>query len=143
MSGVSVIRYLLANNAPVLAVIPAANIMAGDLPLNTVLPGISLSQVTSRPLNLIKINEANKTHTDRVQVSVIFKSPQGSPAGTGWPGVKAALKLVLAACPSQRGTVNGVAVDSIVPDIEMILPEDPEDNTIQGSRDFIVKWIGP
>lgn len=142
MSGVVIIRSLLAANTALTAVIPAANIMAGDLPLNTVLPGISLSQVSSMPFNLLKTNEANKLHTDRVQVSVIFKSPQGSPSGTGWPGVKAALKLVLVACPSQRGTVNGIVVDSIVPDVEMILPEDPVDNTIQGSRDLIVKWIG-
>ena len=142
MSGVIVIRYLLKQSSAVTAVIPAANIMAGVLPLGTVLPGISLSQITSLPFNFIKTNEANKMHTDRVQVSVILKTEQGSPQGKGWPGVKAALKLILAACPSQRGTVNGIAVDSIVPDIEIIHDEDPVDNTIEGSRDFIVKWIG-
>ena len=142
MSGVIAIRYLLKQSSAVTAVIPAVNIMAGTLPLKTVLPGISISQVSSMPTNFIKTNEANKMHTDRVQVSVVFKTEQGAPQGKGWPGVKAALKLVLAACPNQRGTVNGIAVDSIVPDVEMILPEDPVDNTIQGSRDFIVKWIG-
>ena len=142
MSGVAVVRYLLANNAPVVAVVPAARVIAGDLPLNTTLPAISITQVSSIPMNLLRTNEANKLHTDRVQVSVLFKGPQGTPAGTGYPGVKALLKLVLAACPSQRGTVNTFAVDSIQPDLEG--PDLYDDATAlhSGSRDFIVKWVG-
>lgn len=143
MSGVAVVRFLLSQNASVLAIIPAARIMAGDLPLNTVLPAISVTQISSMPFNLLRTNEANKMHTDRVQVSVIFKGPQGSPAGTGYPGVKAMMKLVLAACPSQRGSVNSVSVDSIVPDLEG--PDFYDDATAiySSSRDFIVKWIAP
>ena len=44
MSGVSIIRWLLANNVPVQAVIPATRIMAGVLPLNTVMPAIAVTQ---------------------------------------------------------------------------------------------------
>ena len=142
MSGVAVIRYLLANNAPVLAVVPAARIMAGDLPLNTTLPAISVMQISSIPYNFLRINEANKLHTDRVQVSVLFKGPQGTSAGTGYPGVRALLRLVLAACPSQRGTVNGIVCDSIVPDLEGPDLYDDATALYSASRDFIVKWIG-
>lgn len=140
MSGVAVIRYLLANNAPVLAVLPAARIVAGDLPLNTVLPAISVTQISSVPQNDIRINESPKLHTDRVQVSVMFRGPQGTPAGAGYPGVKALLKLVLAACPSQRGVINGVSVGSITPDIEG--PDLSDDATALyfGSRDFLISW---
>lgn len=142
MSGVAVIRYLLANNAPVVAVVPATRIVAGDLPLNTILPAISITQVSSVPMNLLRINEAAKMHTDRVQVSVLFKGPQGTPSGTGYPGVKALLLLVLAACPSQRGTVNGIAVDSIIPDLAGPDLYDEATALYSGSRDFMVRWIG-
>lgn len=142
MSGVAVIRSLLAGNSPILAIIPAARIMAGDLPLNTVLPAISVTQISSMPFNLLRTNEANKMHTDRVQVSVMFKGPQGTPSGTGYPGVKAMMRLILAACPSQRGTVNSVVVDSITPDLEGPDFYDDVTDIHSASRDFIVKWIG-
>jgi len=142
VSGVAVIRHLLANNGPLIAVIPAARIMAGDLPLNTVMPAIAVMQITSLPYNHIRTNESPKMHTDRVQVSALFKGPQGSPPGTGYPGVKAALRLILAACPSQRGTINGIVVDSIQPDIEGPDLSDAATALYSGSRDFIVRWIG-
>lgn len=143
MSGVAVIRYLLANHAGVQAVIPASRIMAGVLPLNTAMPALAVSQISSVPFNLLRTNEPNKMHSDRVQVTALFKDPTGTPAGTGYPGLKAMLKLVLAACPSQRGTVNSVQVDSIVPDIEG--PDFYNDvaQLHSCSRDFIVKWTAP
>ena len=141
MSGVAVIRYLLANAAAVTAAVPATRIMAGDLPLNTVMPAIAVTEISSVPLNTIRVNESPKLHTERVQVSVLFKGPQGTPAGTGLPGVKALLKLVLAACPSQRGTVNGIAVDSIVPDVEGPDLSDDATALYSQSRDFIVKYV--
>jgi hypothetical protein len=140
MSGVAVIRHLLANNAPVTAVVPATRIMAGDLPLNTVLPAISVIQIDSIPLNQLQINETPKVHLDRVQVSVLFKGQEGSPAGTGYPGVRALLRLVLAACPSQRGTVNGVSVQGIIPDTEGPDLQNADTALYSCSRDFIVRW---
>ncbi len=140
MSGVAVIRSLLAGNSSVIAIIPATRIMAGDLPLNTVMPAIAVTQIDSIPHNHIRILESNKLHTDRVQVSVLFKGPQGSPAGTGYVGVKAMMKLVLAACPSQYGTVNGIAVQNITPADEG--PDLYDDATAlhNSSRDFFVRW---
>lgn len=136
MSGVAVIRYLLANAAGVVAVVPATRIMAGDLPLNTTIPAIAVTQVDSVPMHLLRANEG-KEHTDRVQVTVYRK---GEPADRGYAGLKTLLDLVLAACPSQRGTVNGVAVDSITPDIEgPDLPIAEMDLYIR-SRDFLVRW---
>ncbi|MEO8101331.1 MAG: hypothetical protein ABI790_02325 [Betaproteobacteria bacterium] len=140
MSGVAVIRYLLANNGPVLAVVPAARIVAGDLPLNTVMPAIAVTHISGVPYNAIRTNETPKLHTDRVQVSALFKGPQGTPSGTGYPGVKALLKLVLAACPSQRGVINGVAVESIQPDTEGPDLSDQATALYSGSRDFIVRF---
>lgn len=139
MSGVAVVRYLLANNAGVLAVVPATRILAGDLPLNTPMPAIAVTQVSSVPLNLMRTNEANKVHTDRVQVTVYRKA---EPDDRGYPGLKSLLDLVLSACPSQYGTVNGVSVQSIVPDVEGPDLPIPELSIFTRSRDFIVRWVG-
>lgn len=140
MSGVAVIRYLLANAAAVTAVVPATRIMAGDLPLNTAMPAIGVTQISSVPRNTVKMNEAKVQHTDRVQVSVLVKGPQGTPAGLGYPGVRTLLQLVLAACPHTRGAVNGIDVDSILPDIEGPDLSDDERALNSASRDFIVRW---
>jgi hypothetical protein len=142
MSGVSVIRHLLANNAAVLAVVPASRIMAGALPLKTTLPAISVTQISGTPENLLRINEHGKMHADRVQVTWLFSGTQASPAGSGYPGVKALGQLILAACPSQRGTVNSVAVDSISPGSEGPDIFDDERSLYAQSRDFFVKWTG-
>ena len=136
-SGVAVIRYLLANAAAVTAVVPAARIMAGDLPLNTSMPAIAVTQIDSIPYNAIRTNESPKLHTDRVQVTVFRKA---SPDDAGYPGLKSLLSLVLAACPSQRGSVNGISVDSIVPDIEGPDLPIPELSLFTRSRDFLVRF---
>ena len=141
MSGVAVIRSLLAGSAAITAIVPATRIAAGDLPLNTVMPAIAVTQISSVLRLTLQMSETPKMHTDRVQVSVLFKGPEGSPAGTGYPGVKALLKLVLAACPNQRGTINGVDVDSILPDLEGPDLQDDETALYSGSRDFMVKWL--
>lgn len=140
MSGVAVIRYLLANNGPVVALVPAAKIMAGDVPLNTLLPAIVITQISSVPRNIVSMIPARVQHTDRVQVSVLLKGPQGTPAGLGYPGVRSLLKLVLAACPNTHGTVNGLEVDSIWPDAEGQDLFDDVTALYSGSRDFFVRW---
>ena len=140
MSGVAVIRGLLATNSGVTAVVPAARIMAGDLPINTTLPAIAITEISSIPRLTIAMTEPNRLHTERVQVSVLFKGPQGSPSGAGYPGVKGLLVLVLAACPNQHGTINSFDVDSIIPDIEGPDLQDDATSLFSGSRDFIVRW---
>ena len=78
-----------------------------------------------------------------MQVSVLFKGPQGTPTGTGYPGVRGLLRLVLAACPNTHGTVNGVNVDSILPDLEGPDLSDEATALYSGSRDLIVRWNAP
>ena len=134
MSSVSVIWYLLKTKANIISVVPAARIMCGDLPLNTVLPAISVKQISSVPMNLLKTNEANKLHSDRIQVTALFKA--------NYPGLKDFMKLILAACPSQRGTVNSVVVDSIQPELEGPDLYDHETDIYSQSRDFVVRWVG-
>jgi hypothetical protein len=140
MSGVYAVRYLLTQNALLTALVPASRIVAGELPLNTGLPAISITQISSVPTNFIQPNSTAKMHTDRVQVSVLCKAPQ-TRAGTGYSGVKTLLRYVLAACANQRGNVNGVAVDSVVADIAGPDEYDDADMIHHGSRDFVVRFI--
>ena len=130
MSGTAIVRYLLANNTPLVAVVPAARIMAGALPLNTVLPAISVTQVSGVPFPLIKTSETS-IHKDRVQVTVL---------ATTYPEQKSILALVRAAVVSSHGTVNGLAVDGITRDTEG--PDVYSDNPIiyTQSQDHIVRF---
>lgn len=138
MSGVAVIRYLIANDADVLAVLPATRIMAGDLPLKTAAPAIAITQVSSGPYNLLRPNETPKLHTDRVQVTVIRKAP---PDDDGYPGLQSLLALIEAACPCQRGSVNSISVDSIIPEGQGPDLPIPELSLFTRSMDFLVRWV--
>lgn len=136
MSGVGVIRTLIAANSGVLAVVPASRIRAGILPLETAFPAISISQISSVPLGSIR-NSESKLHVDRVQVTVHRKE---EPADSGYPGLKSLLDLILAACPSQRATIAGVNVDSITPDTEGPDGYFKQTESYSRSRDFIVRY---
>lgn len=109
MSGVAVIRYKLANDAPLIAVVAAAKIVAGIAPINTVLPAISVSQVSGVEWSTIKRGATGQFITERVQVTV---------HGRTYAQKKQIIGLIRNALTSTRGTVNGVSVDSIVPDVE-------------------------
>lgn len=130
MSDVIVTRYLLANNAPVVAVVPATKIMAGDIPQGTVLPAIAVSHVSTLRRHAVA-GTATEFCAARVQVTVMAAT---------YPQVKSILTLVRAALPRSRGTVNGVAVDSILSDIEGPDFKDDETGAYMQSNDFIVKF---
>lgn len=129
MSGVAIIRYKLANAAALTAVVPTARIQAGVLPQGTALPCISVTQVSGVPLNYVAASSG--LHTDRVQITVDAAS---------YPQVRQILALCRAALPYTRGTVNSIACDSIVPDIE---GPDGFDDLLKSyfqSQDYIVTW---
>lgn len=140
MSGVAVVRYKLATNAAVLAVIPAARIVAGDAPLTTAKPLIIVTLVNGTPRNTVAMTEPNRMHTDRVQVSYLFNGPLASVPGTGYPGVRAMAALVRTACAFARGTINGVDVLDIIEDREGPDLADAATALYSGSTDFIVRW---
>jgi hypothetical protein len=89
------------------------------------------------------MTEGNRMHTERVQVTVLVKGPEGEPAGGGYPTLRSILALVLAACPNQRGTINGVTVGAIIPDLEGPDLSDIATALYSGSRDFVVTWKSP
>jgi hypothetical protein len=131
MSAVKVIRYLLANSAPLIAAVPAAKIMAGVIPIETVLPAIAVSHISTVEGNTVAMNGATVLATSRVQVTVQTKT---------YAEQESILELVRKACPVSRATINGVIVDSIIPDIAGPDFRDDEAGIFMRSRDFIVRF---
>ena len=141
-NGVAVIRYLLANNAAVLAIVPAERIAAGDVPLDTTLPAISVDEISGVPYNTVSGKEIGKTlHTERIQVTGLVKSTTAAPAGGGYPGLRTLMRAIFLACPTQRGTIVGVDVDSITPDLEGPDLPDAGSGVLSSTRDFFVRYF--
>lgn len=131
MSGVAISRYLLANNATLIAAVPAARIIAGALPLNTVLPAISITQISGNERKTVAMSETKKFIAERVQITVFAKT---------YPLQKSLLKLVRSALPISRGTVNGYDCDSVLPDSEGPDIYDPVADIFEQSQDFFIKF---
>ena len=129
MSGVAIVRYKLANYANLTAVVPATRIQAGVLPQNTALPAISVTLVSG--VTGLQLSKPSGLRTDRVQITVDALT---------YPQVRQILALCRAALPYTRGTVNSIAGDSILPDIEG--PDGFDDllKTYFQSQDFMVIW---
>lgn len=125
------VRYLVANDAGVLAQVPAVRIKAGVLPIGTVLPAISVEQISTVERLTVPMNSARVFSTSRVQVSVFAKT---------YSQCKSILDLVRRALPNTRGTVGGVDLDSVLP--EGANPDlfDSDDQVHMQSRDYMVSF---
>lgn len=132
MSGVSAVRYILANTPALVLLVPAAKIFAGVVPLNTALPAIGVSKISRNKYPTVALTEPGRIQTERVQVTVLSKTYQA-----------AITAAVLAALPNQSGTVNGVKIDSIVPFGEGPDLHDDAATIEEMSQDFMVRWHGP
>ena len=131
MSGTAIARYLLANNSGLTATVSADKIKPGLIPINTVLPAISVKQISGREHQLIK-RGSNQLVTERIQITVQTAT---------YVQQKAIIALIRAALPGTRGTVNTFTVDSITyesdgPDLEY---ENPV--IFEQSLDYFVKFI--
>jgi hypothetical protein len=131
VSGVAILNYLMSNNDALTAVVPAIRIFAGDIPLKTTLPAISVSQISGVPRNTVSMNSVRVLITERVQVSVNAKT---------YPTKKQILHLVMRACSNQSGIRAGIDLDSILPDAQGPDFDDSGAGLYAGSQDFIVKW---
>ena len=131
MSGVAIVRYLLANNTTLTAAVPSARIMAGVLPLNTLLPAISVLEIDGFPRLNVAMTGTQRQIVERVQVTVLTKD---------YPSKKTILALVRAALPLSRGTVNGISCDSVLPDLIGPDLDDPDTGIYSQSRDYMVRW---
>jgi hypothetical protein len=131
MSAVKAVRYLLAHNAGLTGVVPAARIAAGTLPQNTAMPAVVVSHVSTVRRNTVSGAETSQFCTGRVQVSV---------KAATYASMRQVLDLVIAALPRSRGTVNGVKVDAVMLDTEGPDFSDEESGIFMGSHDFIVTF---
>jgi hypothetical protein len=108
MPDVKAVRYLLANNAALIAVVAANQIVAGVLPQGSPVPAISLRQISHRRHPTMASSQETLC-TSRVQLTV---------HAAEYGDVSEVLALVRAALTRRPGTVNGVNVDSIRLDIQ-------------------------
>lgn len=127
--GVKAIYHLLANNAGLTAVVPAARIMAGPLPQGTAAPALAITHVSAMPRN--QVTTTSELFFDaRIQVTVLAKT---------YASQRQVLRLVRAAISRKPGTVNSVKVDAILPDVEG--PDFANDAGLYlGSQDFVVTY---
>ena len=142
MSGVRVIWKLIYDSSlqsP--TIVQSANIRAGILPIDTALPAISVESVSSVQRQTLSMTEARRMHTDRVQVTALVKTQQGFPQGGDYGNLVTIMNFILAACVNQSGVINGITVDSILPDIEGpdLFVDNP--SILTRSRDFMVRWV--
>lgn len=143
MSGTLVIWSLVSQNAPVLAVVPLVRIKEWDLPVGTTMPAIVINSIDDNIRLTVAMTETPRMHVERVQVTPLIKGTAETPVGLGKKGVDSLLALILAACPNQRGTIAGVAVDSILPAGYGPDLSDLTAGIFTRSIDFFVRWNGP
>lgn len=132
MSGVAIIRQLLADRAEMLAVLPAAKVIAGTIPQNTVLPALGVSEVSSNEQWTTARNLRVKMIRERVQVTIQAKD---------YSTMKRLLKVASLGAGVHTGMVKGISVRSVLPD--GVGPEIPvgDDGIYEQSRDFMVTFI--
>ena len=125
------IYSLLKNYAPLTAIVPVAKIYSSIIPQDAVLPAIAYSHISTVENTTIDANSAYGLVTSRIQVSVATKD---------YPQLKDIISLIRKACNYNRGTINGVIVNSIVR--ELIGPDlrDDESKVYFQSIDFRVVY---
>lgn len=128
MSDAKAVRYLLANNAALTAVVPSAKIVAGLVPQGTVMPAVAVSHVSTVRRNTVK-REDKTLCTSRVQVTAM---------ATSYPQQKQICALIRAALPRTRGAINGVQVDDILQGTEGPDFRDDDLGIYMQSLDFMV-----
>lgn len=123
------IYSLLRNSAPLTAIVPIARIYSSVIPQDAILPSISYSHVSTVENTTIDAYAEFALVTSRIQVSVATKD---------YAQLKDIIRLIRKACNYNRGTINGVIVNSIVR--ESIGPDmrDDESKVYFQSIDFRV-----
>lgn len=132
MSAIKVIRALLVAHAPLLALVPAARIVAGTVSQGTPLPAIGLTEISRVELPTVSLGQRAVQVTSRVQVTVH--------AGT-YPDQKAVLQAARLGAGAHTGTVAGVVVRSVMRDIVGPDLKDDAASIFEQCRDFKVVFV--
>ena len=131
MSGIKVIHYLLGQSAALVAAVPAARILTSYVPLGTTLPAVCVNEISVVEDWDLAMG-AGRLARARIQVTVHAPS---------YIEQKDLLELVRLACPNQRGVINGVTVDSILPDAMGPDLRLDDAGVFMQSRDFLVRFV--
>lgn len=132
MSAVAIIRALLVAHAPLVALVPAARIVAGTVPAGA-LPAIGITEVGSNDQDTVARTGASLVKA-RVQVTVY---------ATAYPQQKAILKAAKLGPGVHTGLIAGYAVRSVLCDLVGPDMGDVTIPTFEQSRDFMVAFIDP
>jgi hypothetical protein len=132
MSAIKVIRALLIAHAPVLALVPAARIVAGNVPQGTPLPAIGLTEISRVELPTVSLGQRAVQVTARVQVTV---------HASAYPEQKAVLQAARLGSGAHTGTVAGVTVRSVMRDVVGPDMTDDDAGVYQQARDFKVVFV--
>lgn len=127
MSAEKVIYNLLSTNTNLLAVVPKAKIFAGFIPIDTVLPAIAYSLVSSKESTAIGLTTLK--NTSRMQVTVSAKS---------YVDVKQISSIVRLACNHKQGTFNGIVTDYVIMDNVGADFRDDEAGIFYSTTDFVI-----
>ncbi|NIA00819.1 hypothetical protein [Massilia sp. CCM 8734] len=132
MSAVAIMRVLLVAHAPLIALVPAARILAGAVPSGA-LPAIGITEISGNEQDTVA-RTGNSLVTSRVQVTVYAAS---------YPQQKAVLKAARLGAGVHTGLIAGYAVRSVMRDL--VGPDMGDDTipTFEQSRDFMVTYIEP
>ncbi|OGB26193.1 MAG: hypothetical protein A3I66_00640 [Burkholderiales bacterium RIFCSPLOWO2_02_FULL_57_36] len=133
MSAVKIIRALLVADAALMALVPAARIVAGIVQQSTALPAVAITEVSRFDRPVLKPG-ASFHCTSRVQVTVIAAS---------YPAQKQILGAVRHACRDKVGTIAAVGGVSVLlastgPDFN-----DADTGFYMQSQDFKVGFTEP
>lgn len=134
MSGVAIMRTLLTQHAPLTALVPTANIIAGTIALGTLKSAISIRSVSSTEFWTTANNLPVKMVRERIQVTAYSNGD--------FPLLERILKAAALGRGVYTGTVGSYRVRSILR--ENVGPySGPGDNDKihEQSRDFMVTFI--
>lgn len=125
------VHYLLQHNTGLLTVVPLARIFTSYIPMGTTLPALCVNEISTTDEFSMSLADPKRLPQSRIQVTVQAKT---------YADQKAVLELARKALPNQRGTVNGVEVDSILPDGAGPDLRNDDDEIFMQSRDFLVRF---
>jgi len=132
MSGVAIIRALLAASPEITAMVSADRIRAGVVPQDVALPNISVTSVSGRELETVARAGPRVTIRERVQVTVHTAT---------YATQKALIQATRLGPGIHHGTVAGFDVKAVQPDVVgPDLNNLDDDGIYEQSRDFIVTF---
>lgn len=134
MSGVAIMRTLLTQHAPLTALVPVANIIAGTIALGTLKSAVSIRSVGSTEFWTTANNLTVKMVRERIQVTAYSNGD--------FPLLERILKAAALGRGVYTGTVGSYRVRSILREnVGPYIGPGDNDKIHEQSRDFMVTFM--